>query len=80
MCACQSGKKGAGEEGRPLASFAYPCVVELGLHADHLAFFFVLCAQDLQFCRVEGRFRIDGVCAGGWLSAGAGFLPASRAS
>lgn len=39
----------------------YPCEVELGLYTDHITFLLVLCAQNLQFCGIEGRFRIDGV-------------------
>lgn len=35
------------EEGKEGKRRAYPCVVELGLHTDHVAFFLVLCAQDL---------------------------------
>lgn len=34
---------GIGEGG-----LVYPCVVEFGLYADHVAFFFVLCSQDLE--------------------------------
>lgn len=32
---------------------AYPSVVELCLHANIIAFFLVLCAQDLELCRPE---------------------------
>lgn len=47
-----------------ISSVAYPCKVELGLYADHLALLFILCAQNLELCWVEGRFRVDGVYDG----------------
>lgn len=40
----------------------YPCEVELGLYTDHVTFLLILCAQDLEFCSIQGRFRIDGIC------------------
>lgn len=39
----------------------YPCEIELGLYTDHITFLLVLCPQNLQFCGIEGRFRIDGI-------------------
>ena len=40
----------------------YPGIVEFGLDTDHVALLFILRPQNLQLCRVERRFRIDGIC------------------
>lgn len=40
----------------------YPCVVELCLEADVLAFFLVLCAQDLELVGLQRRLDVGGVC------------------
>lgn len=34
--------------GWEMSGVVYPCVVEFCLDADHVAFFFVLCPQDLE--------------------------------
>lgn len=50
--------------GEGVQVLSYPCEIEFGLHADHLALLLILCAQDLEFCWVERRLRVDGVWAG----------------
>jgi hypothetical protein len=50
---CGKEMRKRGEERR------YPCVVEFGLHADHVALLFKLGAEDIQLRGVERRLRID---------------------
>lgn len=51
---CDVGDYEGGREGGGGGRLSYPCVVELGLDADHVAFLFILGAEDLELGCLEG--------------------------